>query len=317
MSGRPGRLLVFSRRPGNRLWEIDLREGAVTGGIESGDGYHFYGHGVASRDGRYLFTTENRYRDAAGVIRVRDTNDYRVIDEMPSGGIGPHELALLSDGRTLAVANGGIRTHPAQPRRKLNLDTMDPNLSYLDSGSGELLEQQRLHHHQLSIRHLAVTSDDRVVAVQQFEGRRRQPLPLVLQHRQGRAVETPLVDARELARMNHYTASTAVDAAGDTALVTSPKGNLVTLWDLRHNRLLASHDLLRPYGAAFDGARGRFVMTCEGGEVYTLEAGGAPVRQSMPGQLHGRGSWDGPDEYKWDNHLLWLPINNGERRDVA
>ncbi|MGT2465595.1 DUF1513 domain-containing protein [Mesorhizobium atlanticum] len=26
--------------------------------------------------------------------------------------MGPHELLLLGDGRTLAIANGGIETHP-------------------------------------------------------------------------------------------------------------------------------------------------------------------------------------------------------------
>jgi hypothetical protein len=56
------------------------------------------------------------------VIGVRDASaGYRHIGELPSHGIGPHDLALLSDERTLVVANGGIRTHPDRRREELNL----------------------------------------------------------------------------------------------------------------------------------------------------------------------------------------------------
>ena len=39
----------------------------------------------------------------------------------------------MSDGRTIAVANGGIATHPDFDRVKLNLATMEPSLVRLDA----------------------------------------------------------------------------------------------------------------------------------------------------------------------------------------
>ncbi len=290
--GKPDHVVCFARRPGDRLWEIDLKHGALTAEVSSDEGHHFFGHGVFGHGGTRLYTTENRYRDSTGLVRVRDARDYRVLDEMPSGGIGPHDIRLLSDGRTLVVANGGIETHPDLRRRKLNLATMDPSLAYLDSTTGRLLEQHRLPHHQLSIRHLGVGADDEVVAIQQFEGDRDTRLPLVMIHRLGEEPRLPTADADNLWRMNHYTASAAVDSASGTALVTCPKGDLITLWSLSEARLIASYDLRQPYGAtlASDGA---YLITGATGQIHRLLPGGTPEH------LHtARGVWD--------NHLLWL-----------
>ena len=67
-----------------------------------------------------------------------------------------HQAILLSDGETVAVANGGIATHPDYPREKLNLAQMDPCLTYLRASDGEILQTVRLprDYEKLSIRHL-------------------------------------------------------------------------------------------------------------------------------------------------------------------
>ena len=48
--------------------------------------------------------------------------------ESPSHGVGPHEVTVLADGRTLVVANGGIVTHADAPGVKLDRDRMRPTL---------------------------------------------------------------------------------------------------------------------------------------------------------------------------------------------
>ena len=107
------------------------------------------------------------------MLGVRDATDgYRQIGELASFGVGPHELVLMPDGATLAVANGGIRTHPDRDRAKLNLDSMAPSLAYLDLADGKLRADYRLaeEHHQLSIRHLAVLGTGGVAIAMQYEG---------------------------------------------------------------------------------------------------------------------------------------------------
>ena len=150
-------MVVFARRPGRFAVVIDDDQGVALYRIDAARGRHFYGHGAFSPDGQILFATENDYESGQGVVGLYDARDgYRRVGEYPSHGTGPHELILMPDGRTLAIANGGIRTHPDHGRAKLNLDSMTPSLVFTDMADGRHLDQADLPdaQHQLSIRHL-------------------------------------------------------------------------------------------------------------------------------------------------------------------
>jgi len=165
-------VVVFARRPGNFANVIDCRTGRKVTDLQCPRGRHFYGHGVFSADGRVLFTPENDYEVGTGVIGVWDRSDgYTRIAEFSSGGIGPHEITRLPGTDILVIANGGIETHPDSGRAKLNLATMQPNLSYL-SGAGKVLETIELSpaHRLSSIRHLSVRSDGLVAFGMQWQG---------------------------------------------------------------------------------------------------------------------------------------------------
>lgn len=87
----------------------DLTNGAVRQTLMSPPGHHVYGHAAYSADGAHLYVTENACDDAEpGVLGVYDATDgYRPLGGLPTQGIGPHEVRLMPEGRTLAVANGG------------------------------------------------------------------------------------------------------------------------------------------------------------------------------------------------------------------
>ena len=110
---RFGRAVVFARRPGTFAVAFDL-EGKVSPTVFTSDeGRHYYGHGAFSRDGRLLYASENDIAGARGVIGIYNVAlNYKKIGEHPSHGLGPHEIILLRDGKTLAVANGGLDTVP-------------------------------------------------------------------------------------------------------------------------------------------------------------------------------------------------------------
>ncbi|EFG8200240.1 DUF1513 domain-containing protein, partial [Escherichia coli] len=152
------RSVVFARQPGSFMIVFDHTGMAKPLTIPSISGRHYYGHGAFSRDGALLYVTENDFENAAGVVGVYDATDgFRRTGEFPTYGVGPHELLLLEDGQTLAIANGGIETHPDFGRAELNLATMRPNFVFVDSRSGALIERHELPDtlHQLSIRHMA------------------------------------------------------------------------------------------------------------------------------------------------------------------
>ena len=296
--------VVFARRPGTFAVVIDIDRGEALRRIDAAAGRHFYGHGAFSPDGRYLFTTENDFKTGRGMVGIRDAEDgYRQIGEFASQGIGPHELVLMPDGGTLAVANGGIRTHPDNDRAMLNLDTMQPSLAYLDLASGRLRDAFGLapRLHRLSIRHLAVNADGMVAMAMQYEGSKRDRVPLVGVHDGGaiRLLEAPPEIER---RMRHYAGSVAFDQSGRLLAVSCPRGNLITFWDAATGALVDQVELADGCGVAPAEAPGAFVITGGRGDVVTIEAGQG-----------GRAPMDVAGPTAWDNHLtIALPRDDLE-----
>ena len=139
-----GEWVAFARRAGRFGVAVSLRSEPPIW-FASKPERHFFGHGTFSSDGRLLYATENDYERAAGMIGVRDaTGGYKQIGEFPAYGMEPHDIALLADGRVMAIANGGIRTHPHRGADELNLAEMQPSLVYVDVATGDLLEEHRL-----------------------------------------------------------------------------------------------------------------------------------------------------------------------------
>ena len=283
---------VPARRPGDWAAMVDIADGRLLEICRAESGRHFYGHAVFSPDGMHLLTPENDYGRGVGRIVLRCARSLKVVAELPSGGVGPHEIGWL-DKRTLAVANGGIRTHPERPRRKLNIADMQPNLALIDIDSGAVVHRAMPPHHQSSIRHMDVTPDGRILLALQHEGSPTEDTPLVLvfDGNEGnlRALPMPLAVQRQ---MRQYTASACVDPATNRALVTAPRGHLVTLWDLDEG--LLGHARIRDAGGvALDTEARQFVVTNGTGLAMRFDtATGKP--RGTPHRFH---------DLRWDNHL--------------
>ena len=291
---RPGgsEWVAFARRPGRFGVAVPL-DGRPPVWFSAKPDRHFFGHGVFSADGRLLYTTENDYDRGQGVIGVRDAAaGYKQIGELAGYGVGPHDLALLSDGRTVVIANGGILTHPDSEREELNLADMQPSLVYVDIETGDLLEEQKLAPdlHQLSIRHLAVAQNDTVVFGCQYRGPEEHTPPLIGFHTPGeQPVIVPAPSATQGALRN-YIGSVTADAAGAIVAASAPKGGLVTYWDVAARRLLGSCELGDGCGLAPTHHSASFLLTSGEGWLATAEPGGTMSRQSS--------------SYHWDNHAI-------------
>lgn len=299
---RPGRraAVIFARRPGTFAVVVDLADGTPLAQLPAPDGRHFYGHGVYSRDGARLFTTENDWASGQGVIGVWDAAaGYRRAGEFPSHGIGPHQVVLLSDGRTLAVANTGIRTHPDTGRTRLNVPDMDPALAYVDSADGALLERHGFSESRrrlLSIRHLDANADGTVCVGLQDQGARADVLPLVAFHRRGEgALQVAAAPPAVAQRMHAYAESVVMDPSGTITAVSCPRGGLTTFWDVTRRTFLTHVDVPDGSGVSPTGRAGEFLITSgEGGAVLF----DVPARRAV--------ALDTPftRRRRWDNHLI-------------
>lgn len=277
--------VAFARRPGDFAVVLDCAAGREVARITAPKGRHFYGHGVFAAGGDLLFTTENDYEAGEGRVGIWDAAaGYRRMGEFASGGVGPHDMALLPGGRTLVVANGGIETHPDMGRAKLNIPVMRPNLCYL-SLDGRVVERVELGPdlHKNSIRHLAVARDGTVGFAMQWQGSGTIHPPLLGLHRRGTPVKLCKANGTNHRRMRGYAGSVAI--SDGAVAITSPRGGLVQVFDAATGHFLrqvALEDVCGVAPMAHD-----FFVTSGRGVVGALD-----------------GADRGRRDCHWDNHLI-------------
>jgi len=277
--------VAFGRRPGAFMMVFDYQRGEMLYLHSSGDKRHFYGHGVYSNDGKWLYATEGERGTSRGIIGVYDVAfGYNKIDEFSGFGIGPHEVIIMPDD-TLAIGVGGVHTNGRTP---LNIESMRPSLTYL-SPQGVVLDQVSLANHHLSIRHLAHDGADTVLCGQQYRGEPTDTPSLLAMHTRGGEMLPMLAEPEQWARFNHYIASIA--ATNDWILATSPRGNCYGIWSKKTRKLVEL--------SALPDASGVVVQN----GVFQVSSGASKVVTS-----------DYPDSTKinvsnvqWDNH--WSAIN--------
>jgi hypothetical protein len=299
-----GRIFVaVARRPGNWLVIGDTETGAILRQLQVPADRHLYGHGVFSADGSHFFTTEsdfnNREGDSGliGVWAVHDTDavfGLERIAEYPTLGVGPHELVLMPDGHTLAIANGGLRTHPDSEREVLNPDTMLPSLVYMDSDSGSILEQRFLpdEFHQASIRHLDVNAMGMVALGMQFQGEPWQQVPLVATHRRGEDFRLLLADEPLQGQMQQYVGSVRFAQDGRSFMTSCPRGNQLVVWDAASG--LVADSVRSRDGCGICAVGDGFVFTAGTGKLAIYHTAQAEVLELETGDAL---------KLMWDNHL--------------
>lgn len=279
-------LVVFARRPGTFAAAIDLGRDSEPLVLHAPEGRHYYGHGCFSPDGRLLYSTENDFDNADGVIGIHDVTDgYRRIGEFRSGGIGPHDMTVLPDGRTMLIANGGLETHPDYGRTVLNLATMKPNLAFVDLADNSLLSVHELapELHKLSIRHLAMTKDGTTWFATQNQGDIHQTLPLAGSISADGDVQLLDMAEEDLRRMRGYIGSVAANDRTGSVVFTSPQGNVAFEVDCASGDIRRRVDLPDVCGAA------------DRGDGFLLSSG--------MGVIDGRKT-----SVSWDNHIVRRPV---------
>ncbi len=297
--GDPSRVVMFGRRPGAYAVEVDLDAERITRTLELPANRRLQGHGCFAEDGRLLLTSEADTSTGEGFVGVRDGETFALIRELPTFGIGPHELALMPDGATIVVANGGILTRPDTGAEKLNLDTMRSSLTYLELETGAQRDELRVPEDKASLRHLAVCDDGAVVVVMQVQREvldHEDPVPLVAVHTPGGSL-TPLEDGLELvAAMQDYAGAVAVHDASRVACVTSPRGDLAVFWNIDSGVLLGHHQLHDVCGVTVSSDRRHFVLSGSGGQLRLLD----------PTTLAQSGEASTYADVRWDNHMIAL-----------
>ena len=280
--------VAFARRPGTYALVIDCARGIVRHRLAPPDRRHFNGHGAFLVQGAILATSEQDAETSEGFVGLWDVDaGFRRIGEVPTGGVGPHDLKLLPSGRVM-IANGGIATDPTD-RTKLNLTTMRPNLSVLDPLRHSIPEITELDTslHQLSIRHLAVNDTGTIGFAMQWEGDPEAVVPLLGLRTPDGTVALAEVPDPEARIMQGYAGSISWNGTGTEVAITSPKGGRVQRFDSM-GKFVGSFARPEVCGVAPLGA-GLLLSDGLGGLVALTGGTARPL---------------GHSPVAWDNHLV-------------
>ena len=291
-------VVMFSRSPGTKGVEVNLENGAIDGLFSCRPGRHLAGHGCFSGDGSILYTTESDYHRGVGKIGIRDARSYQWLGEYASYGVGPHDIRLMPDRKTLVVANGGILTHPSSGRKKLNLATMASTLTYIDTATGNKVGAYQLSEPKASIRHLDVLDDDTVVFAAQFQRpavNHQETVSLAGVHRTGYGLTVFDDSPAVINHLNDYLGSVAVSSKTRVAGFTSPRGNLAAFWNIDSRQLVGYHRLTDVCGIALNSEQDKFTLSNSSGQLRQLDA------SSLREDVAERKVFS---SMQWDNHLL-------------
>lgn len=291
-----GGFVVFARRPGR--FALAVCPGSPTTTFAPPDDRHFYGHGCLSPAGDLLYVTENDFARGRGVIGVYSPPDWRRVGEFPTHGIEPHEIVLMTDGETVAVANGGIATDPAIGDGRTAIGSgIASDLVLLDRRTGALKGQWRLPADlaDLSIRHLAIDGAGSVWFGCQWEGPAEATPPLLGRLAAGGGLRT-VVTAGLPGNLANYVGSVAADQSGSLIAASAPRAGAVVLVDAAKGCILGTLPLVDGCGLAADNEPGRFLASSGTGALAGLGIGDAGPLQAPVRTTSAR----------WDNHLRRL-----------
>jgi len=118
--------------------------------VQAARGQIFSGHGAFSENGSLLVTSETNSAKTIGVLVIRDGKTLRVLDQIDSGGLFPHELKFI-DSNTVLVANGG------------GPEWTGSNLSLVNINDKKVLEVHTPPQFGPGCRHLALTEQGQII----------------------------------------------------------------------------------------------------------------------------------------------------------
>lgn len=278
------RAIIFARRPGNFALAFDPNGHKETLLFNTPNDRHFYGHGVFSSDGKLLYASENDFEKGIGKIGIYDARkSFARIGEFSSAGIGPHEIILMPDGKTLCIANGGIKTHPQFPRTKLNLENMRSNIAFIDTRSGlvKAIHYLPVDWSLLSLRHMAADQKGNVWIGGQYEGSAFDQAPLIAKTSMDAPLEFIKLPAKHMIGFKNYIGSVSFNHNKDLVAFSSPKGGQVLY--LNSNNADIAHIALLDRTCGLAPLQNQFISSSEMGRFGSIH--------------HG---------VNWDNHIARL-----------
>jgi hypothetical protein len=150
-------------------------------------------------------------------------------------------------------------------------------------------------HFQLSIRHMDLNPDGILAIALQYQGDPGDSKPLVALHRRGQPLQLLAAPDAINRQMKQYCGSIRLDASGQIAAVSSPRGHVITFWDLPQARFINAMHCRDGCGLCATDTPGEFLASSGLGQLYRMNPLGN-LRERLP--LDNLAA-----QLRWDHHM--------------
>ena len=288
------KLIIISRRPENKFFVFDLKKLIISDTIMAPTGRHFYGHGVYSEETKLLYLTENNYKypdERSGSIGIYSPyKNFKRVGELPSYGIGPHELKV-DNNSNLVVANGGVLTHPDYPRVKLNITNIESNIALINKKSGLLKKTIKLpkKYKELSIRHIDIDLNKNIYAGCQIYNRKSKGFLSTIFKCSKRNIEF-FKFPKVFQGINNYIGTVKFLGKENFVIASFPRSGKVMVWENRNLNLVSYLNHYDACGLAINPYTEEPLISSGKGNIFSID------KENIISNK----------KYNFDNHFLAL-----------
>ena len=296
LHGESGNAVALARRPGTFAVAFNVGNSAAPKLFSAGHGRHFCGHGTFSTDGRLLFASENDAASGSGEIGVYSVAaGFEKIASFSSYGYDAHEIILLPDNKTLAIANGGLTDRQEGGVEHRDPVAMCPCVTFVNCETGQLRARYEMPAdlNQLAIRHLATDANGAVWFGGQWEGALDAMPPVIGRVHESFGLRLAAPASGEMLDLKGYIGSIAASRDGRTIAATAPKAGRIVYIDAASGVIKSTSKLTDACGIANTDD-----------DTFAVSSGFGVLRRECVGA--GKGSQASLAGIAFDNHLRRL-----------
>lgn len=292
-------ILVNSRKPNASLLKYSLN-GELIAELKPLSDQHFEGHAIFSIDEKHLYVTASDFQQGSGKLLKLNSHDLSLVEMYDTGGIGPHELVWQAP-NIIAIANTGVLTRPDSGRDILNLDSIQSNVVLFNTLDKTIIHKWSVPLAGLSARHLDRMDNGDLVIGCQYKKEDQRP-PCVAFASKGKALR--FADSQNETLhwdMKGYTASIKSIPNSDQALISNPRGQLLTQWqNLTSNDKTEKAQLLNKFEIKYNKG---IKLTKKGNQAWFSQGAGELLSWDVKSQTLNSTIVKVKSNIWWGNHL--------------
>ncbi|MCB0420762.1 MAG: DUF1513 domain-containing protein [Bdellovibrionales bacterium] len=281
LSNRDPKSVVVVPNGERKSYRVSIESGQVMQEYMSNNPYGFYGHGVESPDGQYLFLSEPGPTEKSGRVAIYDNITGKFLDHLEGHGVHPHEIQVVDQGKVFILSNNGYKKSEKEYQRSFS------SLSYIEVSSGKLLDQVFLPETHLHMTHLAVADNgDVAIGMDMSTHPLKQRIPsksVVAFRKAGASIRILNADGPTKEMLGRHVLSVAYDEQNFIIGATNqyPNGPL-TFWSSKKERFLRSLPIEGSSGINYLRDRRRFLVTTHNSGLYEISSPDLEVVRHIP-----------------------------------